>query len=140
MAGLFPFMDVPVKRQSGAALPVFREYAWDFSRDCLVLESGLPVVVERNEALKVWVYKVLNTPRFRYSAYTWSYGHGLEELVGSAYTNRVLQVEAERRVREAILVNPYITAVSVVTAELADSRLTIQVSMETVYGEVSMNV
>lgn len=140
MAGIFPFMEAPVRRQTGTALPVFREYAWDFDRDCLILANGSPLVVERNEAVKVWVYKVLNTPRFRYPAYTWSYGHELEELVGSAFTNRVLQAEAERRVREALLVNPYITSVSVVTAELVDSRLTIHVSMETVYGEVKMNV
>lgn len=155
MAGIFPFMETAVKRKSGAALPVFREYAWDFERDALILVNGSPTVVERKEALKVWIYKVLRTPRFRYPVYTWSYGHELEGLIGSAYTNgavqaetggggvytnRVMQVEAERRVREALLVNPYITGVSVADVELIGSRLTVEVAVETVYGEVKMNV
>ncbi|WP_438445914.1 DUF2634 domain-containing protein [Gorillibacterium sp. sgz5001074] len=139
MAGIFPFLN-PVPKQQSRELEVFREYDWDFENNQMKLLNGAPVVVERKEALKVWIFKALTTPRYRYLGYTWNYGHELEELIGSNYSPRVTQAEAERFIREALLVSPYITAVPGVEVQFIGDVLSIGVKVETVYGEVEVHV
>jgi hypothetical protein len=140
MPGIFPFLDIPSTASSTKTLETFREYAWDFENNCMKLVNGAPVVVEKNEALKVWIYKALTTPRYRYLGYTWSYGNELEDLIGTTFTAQAMQVEAERFVREALLVSPYIKSVPIVDVSGEGDQLTISVKVETVYGEVEVSV
>ncbi|MNC18793.1 hypothetical protein D3C75_667100 [compost metagenome] len=104
------------------------------------LVNGAPVVIEGQEALKVWIYKALFTARYRYLGYSPYYGSELEELVGSAYTPGATQLELTRYVREALTVNPYIMEVSQVEASFRGDRLEGSVTVETVYGEVKVDV
>jgi hypothetical protein len=140
VAGIFPFMNVPSTVGTKKELPFFREYAWDFELNSMILVNGIPQVVEGREALKVWMYKALSTPRYRYLGYTWNYGSELEQLIGSSFTPAAVQTEAERYVREALLVSPYIRAVPKVSVVLESDCLSIQVQVDTVYGEVKVNV
>ena len=48
---------------------MFREYAYDFENNCLLLRDGNTYLVEGNEALRIWIFKALTTERFRYTAY-----------------------------------------------------------------------
>lgn len=75
-------------------LPLCREVAWDFERDVPVFRQGEPVVVTGKEALKVWIWRAIRTPRFRYEIYTWAYGSEFESLLGQAYTDAVKTAEA----------------------------------------------
>ena len=56
---IFPFMGVPEDYISpdNEELPIFKEFAWDFDKDEKVIENGDFKIVERNEAIKVWIYK-----------------------------------------------------------------------------------
>ena len=48
-------------------MPIFKEYAIDFkTREYIKDENGIKVL-EKNEALKVWIFKALKTERFRYT-------------------------------------------------------------------------
>lgn len=130
--------------QAGAAgaqqaLPLCQEAAWDFENDVPIFRGGEPVVVTEKEALKVWIWRALRTPRFKYEIYTWAYGSEFESLLGQAYSDSVKTAEAPRYLRECLLVNPYITAVKDISVTFQAARLTVSGTAVTVYGEVNFN-
>lgn len=142
MANIFPFVDVTPETEQATVseLPLFREYGWDAMSGDFTMKDGNPVMLEGQEALKGWIYKALVTERFRYLAYTWSYGSELERLIGSAFSARAKQSEAERYVREALLVNPYIVDIKDMEVSFAGDTLQVQFTATTVYGEVNIVV
>lgn len=142
MDNVFPFVDVPpgMLDQTAQELPLYKEYAWDFARDDFKLRDGNLVLTEGNEALKVWIYKALRTERYRYLAYSWDYGSELERLIGSAPSSVAQQSEAERYIREALMMSPYITGVRIDRIQAAGDRFEIEMTVDTVYGEVEIRV
>lgn len=123
-----------------AALPMFKEYAWDFDNNDFLLNDGKTQIVEGLEALKVWIWKALKTPRYRYLAYTWNYGQELENLVGQELTPSVAQSEGKRYLEEALTINPYITGIKDVSFTQEGAKFNADFTVVTIYGEVSMNV
>lgn len=123
----------------GRTLPLCREAAWDFERDAPIFRGGEPVAVTEKEALKVWIWRALRTPRFKYEIYTWAYGSEFESLLGQAYSDTVKTAEAPRYLRECLLVNPYITAVKDIAVAFEAGRLTVEGTAVTIYGEVNFN-
>lgn len=121
------------------ALPLCKEVAWDFERDVPVFRQGEPVVVTGKEALKVWIWRAIRTPRFRYEIYTWAYGSEFESLLGQAYTDAVKTAEAPRYLRECLLINPYITAVKNISVSFESAKLTVAGTAVTIYGEVEFH-
>ncbi len=95
------------------------------------------MVVEGKEAVKVWIWKAIRTPRFRYEIYTWAYGSEFESLLGQAYSDSVKTAEAPRYLRECLLVNPYIKEVKDISVAFEAARLTVRGTAVTIYGEVS---
>ena len=137
---IFPIIDPGGAEEAGGqALPLCREAAWDFDRDVPLFRGGEPVVVEGREALKVWIWRALRTPRFRYEIYTWAYGSEFESLLGQACSDAVKTAEAPRYLRECLLVNPYITAVKDIAVSFEAGQLNVTGTAETVYGEVKVN-
>ena len=134
---IFPIIDPGGAEEAGGqALPLCREAAWDFDRDVPLFRGGEPVVVEGREALKVWIWRAVRTPRFRYEIYTWAYGSEFESLLGQAYSDSVKTAEAPRYLRECLLVNPYITEVRDVSVSFEAGRLTVEGTAATIYGGV----
>lgn len=137
---IFPMIDPgTVQGNEGKALSLFKETAWDFARNVPIFQGGEPVVVTGKEALKVWIWRALSTPRFKYEIYTWSYGSEFEHLIGQAYSESVKTAEAPRYLRECLLINPYITAVKDISITFSGARLTVQGTAVTVYGEVQFD-
>lgn len=138
---IFPIIAPPAESARDAAqdLPLCREVAWDFDRDIPIFRQGEPVVVTGKEAVKVWVWRALRTPRYRYDIHTWAYGSELESLVGQSYSEALKTAEAARYLRECLLINPYILAVSNVSTEFSGSSLSVSCKVETIYGEVEVN-
>lgn len=131
----------PGKTEEGGGrdFPLYREAAWDFERDIPIFRGGEPVAVEGKDALKVWIWRVLRTPRFKYEIYTWAYGSEFESLLGQACSDAVKTAEAPRYLRECLLVNPYITAVKDIAVSFEAGQLNVTGTAETVYGEVKVN-
>lgn len=121
------------------ALPLCKEVAWDFEQDVPVFRQGEPAVVTGKEALKVWIWRAIRTPRFRYEIYTWAYGSEFESLLGQAYTDAVKTAEAPRYLRECLLINPYITAVKNISVSFESAKLTVAGTAVTIYGEVEFH-
>ena len=137
---IFPMIDPGGAAQAQTqALPLCREVGWDYERDVPRFQGGEPVVVEGREAVKVWIWKAIRTPRCRYEIYTWAYGSEFESLVGQAYSDCVKTAEAPRYLRECLLVNPYITAVKDITVSFQAAKLTVRGKAVTIYGEVSFD-
>lgn len=134
----YPFASVTVT-QTKTELPLFKEYDWDFDNDCFVYDSnGNHVLLEGNEAIRIWCCKALKTERFMYLAYT--HGYGIELYPFMAKVMGVLQRKSElkRMVTEALMVNPYITSVDSITFDEASmgEEMEIHIVMTTVYGEL----
>ena len=93
-------------------LPVFKEYAYDYENNCLKTRGGHTYLVEKDEALKVWLYHALRVARYRYAAHSHEYGNELEELVGTAGNREILESEITRYIKEAVMVCSYIQEIS----------------------------
>lgn len=139
-----PFVAGPAPDNAGSTvpeLPTFTEYAWDFDHDCFRYDSaGNHITVEENEALKVWVYKLLKTPRYRYQAYYDDYGLILEDYIGKAPNDTVEAGNLFNEIKKAIMVNPYIK--DVMNTGMNPHEKTVQIALEltTIYGKFAIEV
>ena len=112
MTQLFPMFSLP-QQDAGGALPLYTDVAMDYDRGEPRWESGNPVIVSGLEAVKSWAWRAIATERYRWPIFTWSYGCELLTLVGQPYLAETKRSEAERYVKEALLVSPYIRSVRV---------------------------
>lgn len=138
---LFPLISQPDVGALTATegLPLYREVDWDFRTNKPVWKGGNPVYVTGARAVLVWAWNALHTERFAHDVFSSDYGPDFSTLRGKPYTEEVRQAEAIRIIRETLLVNPYITDVTQVSAEFADSTLTLRFKLTTIYGEVSID-
>lgn len=135
---LFPIIQPLIETPN--ELILYKEVKWDFEKNIPIFHNGSPVIISGKEAVLVWAWKALQTPRFRHEIYTWDYGCEVESLVGQPYSEELKQSEAARYVRECLLINPYITDVTNITISFSDETLSIGCTIETIYGEVSIDV
>lgn len=123
------------------ALPEFKEYAWDFTKNTFIYdENGKHKIVNRNEAIKIWVYKALMTERYRYRAYFDDYGGELEHFIGTVPNDDKEAGEVYRYIEEALLVNPYILEIENISAEQAGKAITLNIALTTVYGSATLGI
>ena len=142
MMSLFPFISNNVDEvKVNNNFPLYKEVAWGFEKDTPIIQNGDFKIVEGNDAIKVWIYKALLTPRYSYSIYSWDYGSELLDLIGKAYTPALTKEEAKRYIKETLLINPYIVEVDITDIGFKDSLLSAVVKIKTIYeGEVIVNV
>lgn len=136
---LFPSIQ-PQVITSNTKHEIFKEVKWDYENNIPVFKNGSPVIVSGKEAILVWAWKALHTPRFTHEIYTWDYGCEIESLIGQPFTEELKISEAARYVRACLLISPYIIDVSDVEVIFGDSKLSISCTLKTVYGEVSLDV
>ena len=125
---LFPFITYEENVVENNPLPLYKEVG-----------KGLKIV-EGNEAIKIWIYKALQTPRYQYEIYTWDYGSELLDLVGKAYTPSLTKEEAKRLIKEALEINPYILEVEITDINFKDSLLSADIKIVTIYGESEVTI
>ncbi|WP_027702280.1 DUF2634 domain-containing protein [Metaclostridioides mangenotii] len=140
MISVFPFVSGNYGTPTDKQLPLFVDVAWDFEKDEPIIKDNDFVLVEGNEAIKVWIYKCIKTNRKEHDIYSWEYGTDLIELIGDKYTKALTEAEAKRYVKERLEKNPYIIEVNVKDSELIDSKLYLTIHCRTIYGEVEVNV
>ena len=122
-------------------LPLYKEYAWDFDTDKFIYDNvGNHVLVEGNEAIKVWIYKALKTERFRYTAYSWRYGIELKKFIGKVMTVGERISEFKRVIIECLMVNPYIKSINSINITRDKTNIDCEINLTTVYGELVINV
>jgi len=134
---IFPFIDSSQGTESEVAeLPVLKEYAYDFTNNELLLnEKGCTYMVEKNEALRIWIFKALMTERFSYVAYSHLFGSEYQEqLIGHVMNSQVMQLELQRYITEALMVNPYIERLENFRFVNLDNGLSVTFECTSVYG------
>ena len=132
---IFPFITPPADSPAAAnSLPLFKEYAYDFANNCLLLKDGQTYLAEGNEALRIWIFKALFTERFRYVAYDAAFGSEIDTLPVLVLNQAILQAEIKRFITEALMVNPYIVKLDNFKFERSLSGLKVDFDVATIYG------
>lgn len=141
---IFPFMSIDEVEvnieNSNSELHMYYEVGWNYIKDEPLIENNEFVIVEGNEAIKVWIYKAIKTARYQYPIYSWDYGCEISSLIGQKYTKGLTKSEAERYIKEAILINPYVTDVKIIDINFSEDILSVSIQVDTIYGEVNVNV
>ena len=122
-----------------ADLPLFKEIAIDFNTGEPILQNGEVIILEKTEALKVWVWKTLKTERNRYLVYSEDYGNDLIENIGQIYDKTTKDALMINEIKTCLLVNPYITTVYNFSIEGGRSPI-ISFNVDTIYGTVESEV
>lgn len=123
--------------KTAVELPVFKELAFDFDTGQLKTNGGQYFYVDKNEAIKVWIWKALYSSRYTYLAYSTDYGNEIYTLIGRYLSNELLYSELRRMIEEALLCNPYITSLSDFDITREGSKVICNFSVNTVYGNVA---
>ena len=124
-------------------MPTFKEYAIDFKTGEYIKDENNDVkVLEKNEALKVWIFKALKTERFRYAdVHSDNYGSELETNIGTIYQKSVKDALMINQIRDTLLVNPYILECYNFDISNENEYVPqITFNVKTVYGELEMEV
>lgn len=108
-----------------------REYGIDFVTGQLTGK-----IVEGIDALKVWIWFALQTPRYRYPVYTWDYGNEFEDLIGQGYSEEYIEAEAQAMTEDCLLVNEHIEGIADFSAVIENSRLIVSFTAETAFGDI----
>ena len=114
--------------------------AGDDKRARAILRQGVPVVVERAEAVAVWAWNALHTERFLWPCFSANYGSEIYTLIGQGYQPETKRAEVQRYIEECLLACPYITAVTGMTVTGAGDRLTVSFTIRSIYGDLDMEV
>lgn len=114
-----------------------KTFAYDFEKGDFVTDGGNPVTVSDEEALKVWINKILHTQLGRYAIYNGtSYGANIEDLViGNVYGIGFTQSELRREIETALLQNSDIKSISAFNMSREKEKLTVTMTLKTTYGE-----
>lgn len=136
MSSIFPFtVQDPVQEAAAEdSLPVFRELAYDYQNNCLLRKGGKPYLIEKDEALKVWIYKALKAKRFVWQAYSHTYGTEVENVIGLSNSPEIIDSEVKRYITETLMVNPYIQELSDFSFTHESSIVTAGYTVTTIYG------
>ncbi len=90
--------------------------------------------IDQKDALKQAVELVLSTNRFAFGIYSWDYGVELRNL--SEISSKLLQVRAESRISEALLVDSRIKSIENFEATVIDKNLYISFQINSIFGEL----
>ena len=135
MASIFPSFVEEVKaieQNQNNTLPVAKEIAIDFNTGEPIIKNGDFVIVEKNEAIKVWCYYALKIAKGRFLAFTNNYGSELEEkIIGKQYGSDT-QKQVKKIVEDCLLVNKYIKSIDNVAVSFGD-KINIEIELTTVY-------
>ena len=123
-------------------MPVFKEYAIDFKTGEYIKDDNDIKLLEKNEALKVWIFKALKTERFRYTdVHSDNYGSELETNIGTIYQKSVKDALMINQIRDTLLVNPYILECYNFEISNEDEYAPqITFNVKTIYGDLDMEV
>lgn len=129
MASIFP--DITVQTLSNTAINDI-DYGKEISLDLI---NGEPTVHEGVEALKIWIEKAIRTTRYRWSCYSWDYGTEIDDLIGYDLNQSIQEREAERFIKEALLIDSRIKSVSNFIVNKESDKLNVSFTVITYLGD-----
>ena len=117
-----------------------REYAYDFTKQEIIMENGSPKIVEGVHAIKIWIYKCLKVQRGRFPAYSFNYGQDYEDIIGETMTYEVAKAESKRMTEEALKPNKNILSLSNFEYQRVNDTFVLSFIANTLYGTLEMEV
>lgn len=98
-------------------LEMGKSFLFDFKEGDFILKDGRLVEVSEDEALRVWIEKILRTEKYRYKVYEREdkneYGVVLEDLiVGNNFPHSFVEAELKREISKALTKHPMIKDLS----------------------------
>lgn len=97
-------------------------------------------LVEGAEAVKVWAWNAIKTPRYRHVTHSWFYGQDFEDLIGQQYSPGYVETVLCSMVEDCLLVNPHILEVADLTYTFEEDRLHLSCRLITEFGEEELYV
>ena len=97
---VFPELTIQSESLETQVLPIYKEWAYDFEKNEFLTRGGKYYLVDKDEALKIWIYKALRTARYRYQAYSRKYGSELDEVIGLSADREICESEIQRYIEE----------------------------------------
>ena len=106
------------------------------SKTYKLTETNIQGFVDGLDALKQAIYKVLNTEKYEYPIYSFSYGIELESLIGkdAAY----VKVELKRRIQECLLQDDRIESVDNFDFVVNGDQILCTFDVTSIYGEITI--
>lgn len=91
--------------------------------------------VDRLEAVKQAIVKILQTERFSHLIYSWNYGAEMNAVFGKSYA--IMESELRRVLKEALMQDRRITGLKDITIAKSGSRsAAVAFTAETIFGDV----
>ncbi|HHX87694.1 MAG TPA: DUF2634 domain-containing protein [Firmicutes bacterium] len=138
MPSLYPVFDMPelVEQQQTRPEPEYPDsYLFNFEKGEFVKDgAGRVVIADGYTAWKQWCIKAVLTQRFAFLAYSWDYGVEVSEALRSP-TRKAVEMEMERTITEALLVDPRTQQVREFTFRWAGDQLWVSFVAVPVIGD-----
>lgn len=129
---IFPFFENT--QETVQEMPLYKEVAWDYINNKPIIQDGDFKFVTGLEAVKSWIFRNIQIERYKHEIYTWNNGNELSTLIGKPF-NALNKAEAERIVRDSILINPYVIDVKMNDIKFVDGKITMEFEVRTIYGD-----
>lgn len=126
-------LDETMTEEAEQELPVPMDWAIDFETGELDLKNGRPYQAEGMEALKVWVWKMLKTPRNVYE-YSADLGQEFDQLIGTTDYD-LAEDNLQFLIKDALEMSPYIVEVNGFQFARMGSEFQVSFTVNTVYGD-----
>jgi len=118
--------------------------SFDFDAGDFVVKDGKIVTLTGLEALKMWIKKILRTEKNKYKIYNTDkiekYGVNLFELTNKGYPFSYVKTQIQTTIIETLLKNIDITGVTDFTFTRDKLKLTVNFTVNSVYGATSEEV
>lgn len=123
--------------QSSIDVELITEETIETSRTYKMTGNRIQGYTDNLQALQQAIYKVLNTERYEYPIYSFSYGIELESLLGKDPI--YVQIELKRRIQECLLRDERITAVDNFKFEFNGDQLKCTFDVHSIFGNITVS-
>lgn len=116
---------------------------FDFNKGDFVLYDGKIQLIEGEQALKIWVQKVLRTEKIKYKIYeiiSNTYGVTLDQYFYSDYPTGVIYAGIQSSITEMLMNHPDINAVKSFEFTRDKKHLSVTFTLVTTFGEINEGV
>jgi len=102
-----------------------------------ISDNRIQGFVDNLDALQQAIYKLLNTEKYEYPIYSFSYGIELESLIGQ--DRLYVQMELMRRINECLLTDDRIESVENFVFNISEDSILCTFDVISIYGTRTMN-
>lgn len=107
------------------------------SKTYKVTSNTIQGYIDNNDALRQWIYKILNTERYEYPIYSFSYGIDLESLIGKDFD--YVKIELRRRIKECLLVDERVNSVDKFQFRIEGDEMYCVFHVVSIYGDFTVS-